>query len=184
MKDNKYITVMFPYPSGSGLHIGHFYNYAIMDSYCRYWKYRGKEVFQPFGYDSFGLPAENYAKQVGRDPKDVTYENIRKFRIQMDRMNTNYQELLITSDPSYQKWTQWLFTKLKEHGLAYKKDGDVNWCPSCETVLAREQVKNDCCDRCSSKIETKTMNQWYFKITDYKDRLIKNLDKIDYPKST
>lgn len=117
MKDNKYITVMFPYPSGSGLHIGHFYNYAIMDSYCRYWKYRGKEVFQPFGYDSFGLPAENYAKQVGRDPKDVTYENIRKFRIQMDRMNTNYQELLITSDPSYQKWTQWLFTKLKEHGF-------------------------------------------------------------------
>ena len=184
MKTTKYITPMFPYPSGSGLHIGHFYNYAIIDSYCRYWKYKGFDVFQPFGYDSFGLPAENYAKQVGRDPKDVTYENIGRFREQMNKMNTNYQELLVTSDPSYQKWTQWIFTKLKEHGLAYKKDGIVNWCPSCETVLAREQVKNDCCDRCKSKVESKTMNQWYFKITDYKERLIKNLDKIDYPKST
>lgn len=184
MKETKYITPMFPYPSGSGLHIGHFYNYAIIDSYCRYWKYKGYDVFQPFGYDSFGLPAENYAKQVGRDPKDVTYENIGRFRSQMDKMNTSYKETLITSDPSYQKWTQWIFTKLKEHGLAYKKDGDVNWCPSCETVLAREQVKNDCCDRCKSKVETKPMNQWYFRITDYKDRLIKNLDKIDYPKST
>lgn len=185
MKNNdKYVAVMFPYPSGSGLHIGHTYNYAIMDSYCRYWRHKGESVFQPFGYDSFGLPAENYAKKVGRDPKDVTYENIEKFRVQMDTMNTQYEEKLITSDESYQKWTQWLFTKLKEHGLAYKKDGDVNWCNSCETVLAREQVKNDCCERCSTPVETKTMNQWYFKITDYKERLIKNLDWIDYPKPT
>jgi leucyl-tRNA synthetase len=99
-------------------------------------------------------------------------------------MNTQYGEKFATSDPSYVKWTQWIFTKLKEHGLAYKKDGEVNWCPSCETVLAREQVKNECCDRCSTPIETKSMNQWYFKITDYKERLIKNLDWIDYPKPT
>jgi len=144
----------------------------------------GNEVYQPFGFDAFGLPAENYAKKVGRDPKDVTYENIEKFRIQMKQMNTKFEEVLITSDPSYQKWTQWLFMKLKEHGLAYKKDGEVNYCPSCETVLAREQVKEGKCERCSSVIEMKTMNQWYFKITDYKERLIKNLDKIDYPTST
>ena len=183
-QENMYVCVMFPYPSGSGLHVGHFYNYAIMDSYCRYQRYIGNEVFQPFGYDAFGLPAENYAKKVGRDPKEVTYENIEKFRSQMSKMQTEYQELIVTSDPSYQKWTQWLFLKLKEHGLAYKKDGEVNWCSSCETVLAREQVKDGKCERCSTKIEMKTMNQWYFKITDYKDRLIKNLDKIDYPQST
>ena len=183
-KEEKYITVMFPYPSGNGLHIGHVYNYAIIDSYCRFQRYRGVSTYQPFGFDAFGLPAENYAKKVGRDPKDVTYENIEKFRIQMKQMNTEFKEVLITSDPSYQKWTQWLFLKLKEHGLAYKKDGEVNYCPSCETVLAREQVKDGKCDRCSSVIEMKAMNQWYFKITDYKQRLIANLDKIDYPTST
>ena len=183
-KEDLYITVMFPYPSGDGLHIGHVYNYAITDSYCRYKRFIGQTVYQPFGYDAFGLPAENYAKKVGRDPKDVTYENIDKFRVQMRQMNTKFEEKLITSDPSYQKWTQWLFLKLKEHGLAYKKDGEVNFCPSCKTVLAREQVKNGKCERCSTDIEMKTMNQWYFKITDYKDRLIANLDKIDYPKST
>jgi leucyl-tRNA synthetase len=102
----------------------------------------------------------------------------------MEQMNTQFQEVLITSDPSYQKWTQWIFLKLYEKGLAYKKDGEVNWCPSCETVLAREQVKDGHCERCSTKVEMRILNQWYFKITDYKDRLIANLDKIDYPKST
>ena len=183
--EDLYITVMFPYPSGDGLHIGHVYNYAIIDSYCRYKRFMSNSVFQPFGMDAFGLPAENYAKKVGRDPKDVTYENIDKFRVQMDNMNTKFEEKLITSDSSYQKWTQWLFLKLKEHGLAYKKEGQVNWCPSCETVLANEQVTSNWkCDRCKSEIEMKTMNQWYFKITDYKDRLIANLDKIDYPAGT
>ncbi len=180
----EYITVMFPYPSGSGLHVGHFYNYAIIDSYCRYKKYIGNEVFQPFGFDAFGLPAENYAKSIGRDPKDVTYENIDKFRIQMKNMNTGFSEKLITCDVRYQKWTQWLFIQLKDRGLAYKAFGNVNYCPSCETVLAREQVKNEICDRCNGKIEIKNQEQWYFKITEYKDRLIKNLDSIDYPKST
>ncbi len=180
----KYICVMFPYPSGNGLHIGHFYNYALADSYCRYLKYIGEEVFQPFGYDAFGLPAENYAKSIGGDPKEITYQNISNFRTQIDKMNTGFEETLITSDPSYYKWTQWLFTKLYEKGLAYKKNGLVNYCSSCETVLANEQVKNNHCDRCSTKIEMKELNQWYFKITDYKDRLIKNLDTIDYPEKT
>ena len=183
-EENKYVCVMFPYPSGNGLHIGHYYNYAIVDSYCRYLKYKGIDVFQPFGYDAFGLPAENYARSVGRDPKEITYENIENFRNQMKRMDTSYEENLITSDPSYQKWTQWIFTKLKEHNLVYKDFGDVNWCPDCETVLAREQVKEDKCDRCGSTIEIKQMDQWYFRITAYKDRLIKNLDWIDYPKTT
>jgi leucyl-tRNA synthetase len=184
MENYKYVTVMFPYPSGSGLHCGHWYNYAIIDSYCRYLRYKGEQVFQPFGYDSFGLPAENYAKKVGRDPREVTYENIENFRGQMNNMDTQYEEMLITSDPNYIKYTQWLFKELYDRGLAYKKDGEVDFCNSCETVLAREQVKDGKCDRCSSAVEKKTLNQWYFKITDYKERLIAGLDNIDFPEST
>lgn len=184
MNFDKYVCVMFPYPSGSGLHIGHFYNYAIIDSYCNYLRYKGEEVFQPFGYDSFGLPAENYAKKVGRDPKEVTCENINNFREQMSKMNTQFEELLITSDESYQIRSKWLFAKLYEKGLAYKKEGEVNFCNDCNTVLANEQVKNKKCERCGSTTTKKVLNQWYFKITDYKKRLLKNLDTIDYPKST
>lgn len=183
-EESFYSLVMFPYPSGDGLHVGHYYNYAIMDSYNRWQTYIGKKVFSPFGYDAFGLPAENYAKKHGRDPKEVTYENIGKFRLQMKKMNTNNDELLITSDPSYQKWTQWVFTKLVEHDMAYKKVAPVNYCSSCETVLANEQVKNDCCDRCSTKVKIKELNQWFFRISKYQDRLIKNLDWIDYPEKT
>lgn len=183
---------MFPYPSGDGLHVGHAYNYAIMDSYCKWQRYKGVEVFQPFGFDAFGLPAENYARKHNRDPKEVTYENIEKFRPQMKRMNTDYQDLLVTSDSSYYKWTQWLFTKLNEKGLAYKKMGPVNFCPSCDTVLAREQVKaahtnvpgEGHCERCSTKVIVKDLEQWYFRITDYKDRMIKNLEWLDYPEKT
>lgn len=182
--NDKYICVMFPYPSGSGLHIGHAYNYAITDTYCRYLRFRGAKVFQPFGYDAFGLPAENYARSVGGDPKTITYENIERFRGQLKKMNTEYQELLITADPSYQKWTQWLFTKLNEKGLAYKAWGDVNYCSDCDTVLAREQVKEGKCDRCGTTVVIKQLEQWYLKITAYKERLIKNLDSIDYPERT
>jgi leucyl-tRNA synthetase len=185
MIDNyKYVTVMFPYPSGSGLHCGHWYNYAIMDSYCRYLRYKGETVFQPFGYDAFGLPAENYAKKVGRDPREVTYENIQNFQKQMENMNTQYEEMLVTSNPDYIEYTQWLFKQLYDKGLAYKKDGEVDFCNSCETVLAREQVKEGKCERCSTEVEKKTLKQWYFKITDYKERLIAGLDKIDFPEST
>lgn len=183
---------MFPYPSGDGLHVGHAYNYAVMDSYCRWQRHKGIEVFQPFGFDAFGLPAENYARKHNRDPREVTYENIGKFKSQMKRMNTEYSDLLTTSDPSYYKWTQWLFTELYKRGLAYKKMGSVNYCPSCETVLANEQTRGThdihddrkFCERCKTQIEKRELEQWYFKITDYKERLIKNLDWIDYPEKT
>jgi leucyl-tRNA synthetase len=187
MNNMKNIVVMFPYPSGAGLHLGHYYNYAIVDSYCRFLRYEGEEVFQPFGYDAFGLPAENYARSIGGDPKEVTWDNIYKFRCQMKRMNTLYDERLVTCMESYTKWTQWIFKKLYDHGLAYKKFGKVNWCSSCETVLANEQVKDERCDRCRSQVEQKDMNQWYFKITDYRDRLIAGLDKMEsgsYPEGT
>ena len=175
---------MFPYPSANGLHIGHYYNYAIMDSYCRYKRYCGNEVFQPFGYDAFGLPAENYARSIGGDPKQVTYANIESFRKQMVNMNTSYEELLITADETYQKWTKWLFTQLHNKGLAYKKVWPVNYCNKCETVLANEQVKESKCDRCGSFVEVKELNQWFFKITEYKERLLKNLEWLDYPEKT
>lgn len=181
---DKYICVMFPYPSGSGLHVGHYYNYAIMDSYCNYLRYKGETIFQPFGYDSFGLPAENYAKKVGRDPKDVTYENIENFRKQMYQMNTQFEEKLITSDPSYQKWTQFIFNLMLDKGLAYKKDAENDYCDSCETVLANAQVVDDKCERCKTPISKKISNQWYFKITNYIDRLENNLDGLDYPEKT
>ena len=139
--ENKMVVVMFPYPSSNGLHIGHYYNYAIIDSYCRWLRRKGLKVFQPFGYDAFGLPAENYARSIGGDPAQVTLQNISRFREQMIRMNTQFEEKLITCEPEYIKWTQWIFSRLKEKGLAYKAYGKVNYCPSCETVLANEQVK-------------------------------------------
>jgi leucyl-tRNA synthetase len=184
MENKQYILTMFPYPSGSGLHVGHYYNYAIMDSYARWQRYKGIEVFQPFGYDAFGLPAENYARKHNRDPREVTEESIANFRNQMKAMNTMYEEKLVTSDPSYYRWTQWLFTKLYEHGLAYKKKAPVNYCPSCETVVANSQVVEDKCERCSTQIEEQVLEQWFFKISEYKDRLIKNLEWLDYPEST
>jgi len=184
MKDKNYILVMFPYPSGSNLHVGHYYNYAIIDSYCRWQRYKGIEVFQPFGFDAFGLPNENHAKKIGKDPREVTYENIDNFRSQIDKMNTMYDEKIITSDSSYYKWTQWIFTKLYEKGLAYKKFSPVNYCTSCETVIANSQVIDDKCERCDTPVETREMNQWFIKISEYKDRLIKNLEWIDFPEST
>lgn len=181
---DKYICVMFPYPSGEGLHIGHWYNYAIVDSYCKIQRYLGNTVFQPFGYDSFGLPAENYAKKVGGDPKTITYQNISNFREEMKRMNTSFVEKVITSDESYQARTQWLFSELHKHNLAYKSYRKQFYCPSCETVLANEQVKDGKCERCNCNTEYKSLNQWFFRITDYKDRLIQDLSKVNYPEKT
>lgn len=178
------VVVMFPYPSASGLHLGHYYNYAITDSYCRFLRWQGKEVFQPFGYDAFGLPAENYARSIGGDPLTITAQNIENFRHQMARMNTQFTERLVTYTPEYTKWTQWIFTQLLKHDLAYKKFGLVNWCPSCETVLANEQVKDNHCERCSAKIQSREMNQWYFRITKYRNRLMVGLNKINYPEGT
>lgn len=184
MKYDKYILVMLPYPSGNGLHIGHFYNYALIDSYAKWQRFKGFTVFQPFGYDSFGLPAEMYAEKVGGDPREITYQNIDNFRKQMEHMNTDFEEKLITSDDSYIKWTQWLFTKLLEHGLAYKQMGLVNWDPVLKTTLANEQVIDGISERSGAKVEMREMEQWYFKLTAYKDRLIKNLEWLDFPEST
>lgn len=184
MEKSKYVLSAFPYPSGHGLHVGHAYSYGLMDSYCNYLRYKGVEVFQPFGSDTFGLPTELFAKKMGRDPFEVANENIKMFSSQMSKLNTKYEYLLSTADKSYVKWTQWIFLKLLEKGLAYKKLGNVNWCPSCETALSNEQVKDNCCERCSSKIEDKQIDQWYLRITSYTDRLSKNLDTLDYPEYT
>lgn len=178
---NKYITVMFPYPSGSKLHIGHWYNYAIVDSYCKLQKHLGHEVFQPFGYDSFGLPTENYAKSIGKSCIEATEENIKSFEIEMIRMNTSFENKLSTHTEEYQFKTQWLFNELLKAGLAYKAIRKQHYCESCETTLSNEQVVNDKCERCNTKSIQKEMNQWFFKITDYKQRLIDDLEKVDYP---
>ena len=181
---NKYITVMFPYPSGAKLHVGHWYNYSIVDSYCKLQKYLGHEIFQPFGYDSFGLPTENYAKKIGKSCLEATEENIKSFENEMIRMNTSFEYKLSTHTKEYQLRTQWLFNELLKAGLAYKANREQNYCVSCETVLSNEQVIDNKCERCNTSIIKKELNQWFFKITDYADRLIKDLDKVDCPEST
>lgn len=180
----KFITVMFPYPSGAGLHLGHWYNYTIVNSYCNLLRYMGEEVYQPFGYDVFGLPTENYAIKINKPVEEVAKLNIQNFTEEMKRMNVNFEYKLSTWDKDYVAKTQWLFKELLNRGLAYKDTREEPYCPSCKTSLAREQVKNGCCERCNTPVEYKSFPQWFFKITDYKDRLIKDLDKVDYPEST
>ncbi|MCW8849012.1 MAG: class I tRNA ligase family protein, partial [Melioribacteraceae bacterium] len=182
-----YTLVMFIYPSGSKTHIGHWYNYAPTDSWARFRKLRGFNVFEPMGYDAFGLPAENYAIKTGVHPKDSTLKNISDIREQLKTMGCMYDwdAELMTCVPEYYKWNQWLFLKLYERGLAYRKNAPVNWCPSCQTVLANEQVQSDgTCERCSTMVEQKNLTQWFFKITDYADRLLDGLETIDWPEKT
>lgn len=179
-----YVCVMFPYPSGAGLHLGHYYNYAVMDSYARWLRLKGEEVFTPFGYDAFGLPAELYARSVGRSPRDVTVENIQNFRVQMDRMNTQFEERLVTSESSFYRWSQWIFSELYKRDLAYQAEGEVNWCEACGTVLANEQAQGGTCERHGTPVEKRVMRQWYFRTTAYKDRLIAGLEGLDYPAGT
>ena len=184
MIENKNVVVMFPYPSGDGFHVGHAYNYLIVDSYCKWQRYNGIKGDQPFGYDAFGLPAEMYAIKNNCNPADVTFDNINKFRVQLNNMDTDFDERVITATPEYYKWTQWLFTELYKRGLAYKKKGIVNWDPIYKTVLANEQVIDGRGDRSGAIIEQIELEQWFFKITDYRERLIKNLEWIDYPEKT
>ncbi len=181
---NKYITVMFPYPSGAKLHVGHWYNYSIVDSYCKLQKYLGYEVFQPFGYDSFGLPTENYAKKIGKSCLEATEENIQSFEIEMKRMNTSFVTKLSTHTKEYQLRTQWLFNELLRTGLAYKAIRPQHYCESCETTLSNEQVIQGKCERCNSTVVMKELNQWFFKITNYKQRLINDLSLVDYPEAS
>ncbi|MBN2009154.1 leucine--tRNA ligase [candidate division KSB1 bacterium] len=185
--DNKlYVLVMFPYPSGDRLHIGHWYNFGPTDTWARYKRMLGYNVFEPFGYDAFGLPAENYAIKMGVHPADSTAENIKKFREQMKAIGAMYDfsKEVNTSDPEYYKWTQWFFLMLFKNGLAYRKKAPVNWCPSCETVLANEQVHDGHCERCDTEVTKKDLAQWFFKITDYAEKLLEGHDRVNWPEKT
>ncbi|WP_448524274.1 leucine--tRNA ligase [Pseudothermotoga sp.] len=178
-KPKYYMLVMFPYPSGT-LHVGHVKNYVIGDAVARYKRMRGYNVLHPFGYDAFGLPAENAAIERKIHPKDWTLNNINTIRRQIKRLGISYdwdREVISCLEPYY-KWTEWIFLKLYEAGLAYKKKAAVNWCPKCMTSLANEQVKDGRCERCGTPITIRHLEQWFFKITDYAERLLKDLDKL------
>ena len=181
-----YILDMFPYPSGAGLHVGHIEGYTGTDVLSRYLRMKGFSVLHPIGWDAFGLPAENYAIKNGIAPFESTHNNIKNFKRQINQagLSYNWKKEIDTSSAEYYKWTQWLFILLYKHGLVYKKKAPANWCPSCETVLANEQVVDGKCERCGTEVTQKDLKQWFFKITDYADRLIEGLDHVDWPKST
>lgn len=181
--EKAYILDMFPYPSGAGLHVGHILGYTGTDVLSRKARMEGKNVFHPMGWDSFGLPAENYAIKTGVHPSITTKQNIQEFKRQFRQAGIGlaWEHELASSDPSYYKWTQWLFKLFYERGLAYRKDGMVNWCPSCQTVLANEQVVSGRCDRCGTEVIQRQLKQWYFKITNYTERLLEGLDTVDWP---
>ncbi|MEY4275691.1 MAG: hypothetical protein RIS26_154 [Actinomycetota bacterium] len=179
-RPKKYVLDMFPYPSGD-LHMGHAEAYALGDVIARYWAQKGFNVMHPIGWDSFGLPAENAAIKRGLDPKGWTYDNIEQQRSSMRRYacSFDWDRVLVTSDPIYYRWNQWLFLEFYKRGLAYRKNSAVNWCPSCQTVLANEQVVQGLCERCDSQVTKKALTQWYFKVTDYADRLLDDLDTLE-----
>ncbi|MDO8507590.1 MAG: class I tRNA ligase family protein [bacterium] len=185
-KPKFYNLIMFPYPSGDYLHLGHGYSNSGADVYGRYKALNGFNIFMPIGYDSFGLPAENFAIKKGIHPRKSVSQNIEHAQKQLKTWGCmfDFSREVTTSEPNYYKWTQWLFLKLYEQGLAYQKESPVNWCPKCMTVLANEQVKDGFCERCEAEVVQKNMKQWFFKITDYADRLIKDLDKVDWPESS
>ncbi|HRD21841.1 MAG TPA: leucine--tRNA ligase [Candidatus Nanopelagicus sp.] len=179
-RPKKYVLDMFPYPSGD-LHMGHAEAYALGDVIARYWIQKGFNVMHPIGWDAFGLPAENAAIKRDADPRAWTYENIEVQKASMRRYacSFDWDRVLHTCDPEYYKWNQWLFLKMFEKGLAYRKDSAVNWCPDCQTVLANEQVVAGLCERCDSAVTKKKLNQWYFKITDYADRLLDDMQQLE-----
>ena len=182
-KNKKYVLDMFPYPSGAGLHVGHPEGYTATDILSRYLRMNGHDVLHPMGWDAFGLPAENYAIKQGVPPWESTAENINHFREQIKSIGLSYDwsREVKTSSPESYRWTQWLFLQLYKKGLAYKKEASVNWCPKDQTVLANEQVVNGNCERCGTPVVQKLLSQWFFKITDYADRLLNDMDKVDWP---
>ena len=182
-KQKMYVSGMFPYPSGAGMHTGHAFSWAIVDAIARFHRQHGENVLNPIGWDTFGLPAENYAIKTGTSPKVATATNIANFKNQFKRMGVSidWSREINTSDPSYYKWTQWVFTKLFERGLAYQKESLQWWCPVDKTVLANEQVEGGHCWRCGSLVEKKSMKQWFFKITDYADSLLDDIEDLDWP---
>lgn len=177
------LAEMFPYPSGAGLHVGHVRNFTIVDVLTRFYEQQGMNVMRPFGYDTFGLPAENYAIKTGTSPQEATKINIANFRKQAKRLGyaIDWDREINTSSPEYYKWTQWCFLQLYKKGLAYQKESYQWWCPEDQTVLANEQVENGKCWRCGHEVEKKKMKQWFFKITDYADELLEDIDALDWP---
>ena len=182
-KEKYYCLDMFPYPSGNGLHVGHWRGYVISDAWSRYQLIKGKYVIHPMGWDAFGLPAENYAIKNHVHPAVSTASNIANIKRQINQINALYDwDMEVnTTDPDFYKWTQWIFVKMFESGLAYEKEFPINWCPSCKTGLANEEVVNGCCERCGSPVTKKNLRQWMLKITKYADRLLNDLDKLDWP---
>lgn len=185
-KEKLYCLEMFSYPSGAKLHMGHWYNFGVADTWARFKNMDGYNLFHPMGFDAFGLPAENYAIKTGVHPKVSTEQNIETMEGQLARIggswDWNYE--VVTCREDYYKWTEWMFLQLYKKGLAYKKEAPVNWCPSCNTVLANEQVIQGLCERCDSTVIRKKMSQWFFKITDYAEELLNDLDKLDWPEKT
>lgn len=185
-REKQYILDMFPYPSGDGLHVGHAEGYSATDVYSRFKRMNGFNVLHPMGWDAFGLPAENYAIKTGIHPEKTTKTASDNFRKQIKSLGFSYDwsREIDTHTPEYYKWTQWLFLLLFKNDLAYKKKAKVNWCESCKTVLANEQVENGACERCKNEVIQKDLEQWFFKITEFADELINDLDTVDWPNST
>ena len=185
-KKKLYMLEMFSYPSGAKLHLGHWYNFGVADTWARFKSMDGYHLFHPMGFDAFGLPAENYAIKTGVHPSISTEENIKTMEGQLSRIggSWDWDYEVVTCRPDYYKWTQWMFLKLYEKGLAYKKEAPVNYCPSCNTVLANEQVISGECERCGTVVVRKNMSQWFFKITDYAEELLNDLEDLNWPERT
>jgi leucyl-tRNA synthetase len=181
-----YNLMMFPYPSAEGLHVGNLFAFTGVDIHGRFQRLQGNDVFQPLGYDAFGIHSENYALKIGEHPGRLIPQNIANFRRQLERgaLMVDWRYSLSTTDPDYYKWTQWVFLQLYKRGLAYRKKSAVNWCPGCKTVLANEQVIAGECERCGTPVEQRMLEQWFFRISDYAPRLLANLDKLDWSEST
>ena len=181
-RDRAYVLEQLPYTSGEP-HVGHLKNYTVGDAVAHYWRRQGRYVLHPMGYDAFGLPGENYAIRTGRHPRETTDESIASFRAQFKRwgLSIDWSREISTHDPAYYRWTQWIFLQLHAAGLAYRKNAAVNWCPDDETVLANEQVVDDRCERCGAQVQVRQMEQWFFRITAYADRLLDGLDALHWP---
>jgi leucyl-tRNA synthetase len=185
-REKLYVLDMFPYPSAQGLHVGHPEGYTATDIYCRYKRMRGVNVLHPMGWDAFGLPAENYAIKTGTHPARVTRANIDNFRRQIKALGFSYDwdREVDTTDPGYYRWTQWIFLQLFKRGLAYETEAPINWCESCKTGLANEEVADGACDRCGGRVVKRNLRQWVLRITAYADRLLEGLERLDWPEST
>src|SRR5437016_126544 len=182
-KPKFYGLEFFPYPSGAGLHVGHLKNYVPTDTFCRFKSMSGFNVLHPMGWDAFGQPAENEAIKRGRNPREMVPEYAANYKRTLKRVGCSYDwsREINSSEPKYYQWTQWFFLLLYHRGLAYRATTPINWCPSCKTGLANEEVKEGRCWRCDTPVEKRPMPQWYFKITEYADRLLSGLDTIDWP---